>query len=217
MRICPLCVVGASAGLVLLGAAGLMSLDRAITSPAQAAAQASAAQSAAASGPFDIDAVHSSVVFRIKHLSVANFYGMFEKISGKFHIDPANLDKSMIEATVDVASIDSNNKDRDQHLLSDSFFAAKEFPTMTFKSTKFTKTGENTFDVAGELTLLGKTRPVTTKVEFTGQGPGRPPGSTVAGLEARLEFKRSDFGMSYMLAGLSDEVGLIVALEGIRK
>ncbi len=217
MRICPLCVVGASAGLVVLGAAGLMSLDGALTAPAQAAAQASATQPSASAAPFDIDAVHSSVVFRIKHMGVANFYGMFEKVSGKFHIDAANLDKSMIEATVDVSSVDSNNKDRDQHLLSDSFFAAKEFPTMTFKSTKFTKTGENTYDVTGDLTLLGKTRPVTTKVEFTGQGPGRPPNSTVAGLEARLEFKRSDFGMSYMLAGLSDEVGLIVALEGIRK
>lgn len=185
--------------------------------PAQqpAVAQAEAAK-ASADAPFAVDPVHASVVFGIKHMNVANFYGTFDKISGSFLINPADISKSSIDITIDAASVDSNNPGRDDHLKGPDFFSVKEFPTITFKSKSFAKgTGENMFSVTGDLTFRGVTKPVTATLEYTGSGPGRKPGVTLQGFESRFTFKRSDFGNNYMVGkGLSDEVNMIVAIEG---
>jgi polyisoprenoid-binding protein YceI len=180
------------------------------------AAQESAKTQAAAGGAFKVDPVHASVIFGIKHLKASNFYGRFNDISGSFLLDGS--DKSMIDVSVKTASVDTGNSKRDDHIRSQDFFSAKEFPTFSFKSTSVKKTGENTFDVAGTLTVRGQSKPITVKVEKTGEGPGMAPGVTVAGFETRFSFKRSDFGMNKYIAegALSDEVSLIVAIEGGR-
>ncbi len=178
--------------------------------------QAPAASAPAATGPFTVDGVHSSVIFRIKHLNVAWNYGRFNKMSGTFLLDGKDPAKSVIDITVDASSIDTANADRDKHLRAGDFFSVQEYPTLTFKSTAFKKTGDTTFEVTGDLTMKGKTKSITITVENTGQGPGRR-GGEVAGLETRFNIKRTDFGMDYMVGGLSDEVGLIIALEGGRK
>jgi len=165
---------------------------------------------------FGVDAVHSSVVFKVRHQGVANFYGRFNDVSGTFLIDADKPEAGHMDLTVGVESVDTHSENRDKHLRSADFFSAKEFPTITFKSTSMTKTGENAFDVSGDLTIRGTTKPVTAKVVYGGIAKGRR--GDVAGVDAMFTIKRSEFGVSYMVGpGLSDEVGLIVSLEGERK
>lgn len=165
--------------------------------------------------PFAIDSVHSSVLYCVRHMNVSNHWGRFSEISGEFAIDPENLGASVIRAEIPVESIDSNNDARDAHLKKTDFFSAAEFPTIRFESTKFTPAGENMFDVQGELTLHGVTRPVTAKVEYFGTTKGRGD-SKLSGLEATLEIKRSEFGMSGFVGPVGDDVKIIVSLEGGR-
>lgn len=169
-----------------------------------------------AAGAFEIDAVHSTVIFRIKHQNVAFNYGRFNKMSGSFHIDAADPSKSMLDITVDAASVDTANTGRDKHLTGSDFFSVKEYPTITFKSSSFTKKSEGVYTVAGKLTFHGKSKDITVEVADTGKAPGMK-GGEVAGIESTFTIKRSEFGMDYMLKGLSDDVTLTVALEGTRK
>jgi polyisoprenoid-binding protein YceI len=163
---------------------------------------------------YQVDTVHSSMVFRVKHMGAANFYGRFNAISGNFMLDddPA---KNSFQITIQTESVDTANAKRDQHLKSPDFFNAKQFPTITFKSSQSKKTGDNTFDVTGDLTLHGVTKPVTAKITKTGGGNVR--GKQIAGVEAELIFKRSDYGMNFALDSLGDDIFVIVSLEGARQ
>jgi len=195
------------------GAALVVALAQPGASPA--AAQGSAAP--AKTGVFSVDAVHTSVVFGVNWREVANFYGTFNIVTGAFEINPADMGKSSIEVSIDAASVDTRNSARNDHLKGPDFFSVKEFPAITFKSTSVTKSGEKTFDLTGDLTFRGVTKPVTAKGTFTGQAPSRS-GGTNQGFEATFNFKRSDFGNSYMVGkGLSDEISMIVSLVGERK
>jgi polyisoprenoid-binding protein YceI len=126
--------------------------------------------------------------------------------------DPA---KNSFQITIQTESVDTANAKRDQHLKSPDFFNAKQFPTITFKSSQSKKTGDNTFDVTGDLTLHGVTKPVTAKITKTGGGNVR--GKQIAGVEAELIFKRSDYGMNFALDSLGDDIFVIVSLEGARQ
>lgn len=201
----------AALGLVLAAGVGAGLL----VTPATTAAP-SAEQSASSAAPFAIDAVHSTVIFRIKHLNVAYNYGRFNDLSGSFHIDPTAPEKSVLEVTINVDSVDTANEDRDKHLRSPDFFSTAEHPKATFKSTSAKKTGENTYEFAGDLTIKGVTKQVTLSVEDTGRGPGRR-GGEVAGIETKLVIQRADFGIDYLPNGLGSDVTLIIALEGSRK
>lgn len=206
MRTCPVCVVAAAslvgiAGLAFMGGAG------------EAVAAAPAAAPAAAAEPFAVDAMHSSVIFRIKHLNVSYFYGRFNKVAGSFKLDG---DASSLDITVDADSVDSNSADRDKHIKSQDFFSVKEFPTVTFKSASAKKGAGEAIEVAGNLTFHGVTKPVTVSVTPTGQGTGRG-GATVAGFETTFTIKRSDFGMGGMTGSLGDDVTITVSLQGSRK
>lgn len=214
-----LSVVGV-AGVIVGGVALAGALAGAGNVVPQAATVLTAAATANADGAFTIDNVHSTVIWRIKHLGVSYSYGRFDKISGSFIIDPADASKNSIDVTVATDSINSANGKRDEHLKSPDFFSAKEFGTLTFKSKSFKKgaevNGEQSYDVVGELTLLGKTKEITVQVRDTGRGPGMR-GGEVSGVETTFTIKRSDFGMNYLVGkGLSDEVQITVALEGGR-
>jgi len=189
-------LMGVLAGLgvvAVAGAAGLMPSAPASTTAAVAA--------------HSIDPVHSSVLFKIKHKDTANFYGVFKEVSGTFAIDSADAAKSTLEVSVVSDSVDTRNGGRDKHVKSADFLSVKEFPAITFKSTSFKKTGDKTFDVTGDLTFRGATKPVTAKVTQTDDKG--------AGIEATFSLKRSDFGNSTMVGkGLSDEMDFIVSLEG---
>jgi polyisoprenoid-binding protein YceI len=170
---------------------------------------------ALAADAFQVDAVHSSVLFRVKHMNVSYTYGRFNDVSGHFLLDEADPSKSLFDLTVKSESIDTANTKRDNHLKGTDFFNAKQFPTITFKS-KSVKKGDSGYDVTGDLTLHGVTKPVTFRVASTGTGRGMI-GGTLAGVEASVVIKRSDFGMTFMVGPVGDEVTVTVALEGGRK
>ncbi len=165
-----------------------------------------------------IDRVHSSVVFKITHLGITDFYGRFNDISGEFSWDEANPQESSIRAEVAAASVDTNNERRDRHLRSDDFFDVEKYEKITFVSTAITPKGGNKFEVTGDLTLLDVTRPVTASVTWYGAGDKGDMGYR-GGAGAEFTIKRSDFGMTAFLDNgmLGDEVTLLIGLEGVRK
>lgn len=166
---------------------------------------------------FTVDTAHSSVIFRVKHLNTSYAYGRFNDITGSFVLDKKSPAKCALNIEVKTASVDTANAQRDTHLKGPDFFNVKQFPTATFKS-KSVKLGSapSTLDVTGDLTINGVTKPVTAKVELTGEG-ATPFKDYRAGLETTLTLKRSDFGIKFMPEGLGDEVKLVVSLEGVRK
>lgn len=162
---------------------------------------------------FKVDPVHTSAIFGVKHNGVANFYGRFNKMGGTFNIDAADPSKSVIDISIETDSVDTANTNRDKHLKNGDFFSAAEFPAMTFKSKSFSKTGEGTYNVVGDLTIRGKTKEITVPVTDTGRGKAR--NGEVAGFETKFNIKRSDFGVSFMVGpGLSDDVMILFSAEG---
>ena len=176
---------------------------------------------AAASLPaetYTIDPVHSYVGFTIRHL-VSNFSSSFTKVSGSVSYDPAAPEASKVEATIAIDSVATSNEKRDNHIKSPDFFDAAKFPTATFKSKSWKKTGENTFDVTGDLTIKDVTKEVVLKTTLVGSGPGMG-GATLTGWEAKTSLKKSEFGLAgpAMLSKvLGDDVAINISVEAGHK
>ncbi|MBI3837522.1 MAG: YceI family protein [Planctomycetia bacterium] len=165
--------------------------------------------SRAFSESYAVDPVHSTVLFRIKHMETSFSWGRFNEIVGRLNLD----DKApSLEMHVKTESLDTANAKRDQHLKSPDFFSAKQFPTISFKSKRIARLGDTKYDVDGTLSLHGFDRPVKVLLERTGTSKNQQ-GVAVAGYATTFSIKRSDFGMKYLLEGLSDDVVLIVSLE----
>ena len=166
-----------------------------------------------------IDASHSSVGFSIRHF-VSKVPGKFNQFAGAIVFDRANPAASSVEATIQIASIDTANQRRDDHLRNPDFFDVTKFPTMTFKSTAWKKTGENTHDVTGQLTLKGVTKEVTLKVTALGFGPGMG-GAQLSGWEATTTIDKKQFNMpdpAMLDAALGDDVTITINIEaGMKK
>ena len=169
---------------------------------------------------YSIDPVHSSAGFSVRHM-LSKFTSSFTKTTGTITVDRANLENSSVDAAVEVASVSTANPDRDKHLQTPDFFDAAKFPAMTFKSKAWKKTGENTFDVTGDLTIKGVTKEVVLKVTSLGFGPGMRPGSQLSGWEATTVIKKSDFGVNgpaMMGKVLGDDVTVDLSIEaGLKK
>lgn len=164
-----------------------------------------------ASGSYQIDPVHSSIVFGVKHLGVAWFYGTFNEVKGSFTLDEKEPGKSTVEIEIPVASIDSRSEKRDGHLKSADFFSAAEFPTIRFKSTKVAKAKDG-YQVDGDLTMHGVTKPISFVATLVGTSQEK---GTRTGFGVDTTIRRSEFGMSFMLPdGLGDEVRLLFGIEG---
>jgi hypothetical protein len=171
---------------------------------------------AAKTGPMvcTIDDTHSLALFRVHHMGAGQFWGRFNDVSGNFAFEAGKAEGMKFDITIKTESVDTGIDALNKHLRSPDFFGAKDFPAMTFKSTAAKKTGETTYDVSGDLTIHGVTKPVVAKLEFTGMadmGKGMN-----AGFEATFAVKRSDFGMNYGIkqGALGDDVKVVVALEG---
>lgn len=166
-----------------------------------------------AADSYQVDPVHSSMVFRIKHVSATNFYGRFNNITGSFTLDD-DASKCSFQIQIKTDSVDTGQKKRDDHLKSPDFFNAAQFPTMSFKSTGVKMSGADGYDVTGDLTLHGETKSVTAKVTKTGSGKNF--GKPVVGVEATMTIKRTDFGVGKTFGPdvLGDEVQITVGLEG---
>lgn len=181
--------------------------------PAEVAPAAAAAPTLLAA-PMAVDQMHSSLMFQIKHADVANFYGAFKKVSGTVHIDDANLKESSVTIEVDADSVDSRDEGRDRHLKSQDFLDVKQFPTISFKSKSVAK-NDAVYEIAGDVTLHGVTKPVTIQARLTGAGQVSERMGYRAGFETNFSINRSDFGMKYGIEHktLGDEVRLLVSLE----
>lgn len=164
----------------------------------------------------DYQGAHTSVQFKIKHLGYSWLTGRFNDFGGDFSYDPANLEDSKINMTVDVGSIDSNHAERDKHLRSADFLNAEEHPTATFVSTDIVDQGDGEFDVIGDLTLNGVTKQVRIDAEFVGAGQD-PWGGYRAGFSGETTFALKDFGIDYDLGAASTHVTMEINIEGIRK
>ena len=174
-----------------------------------------AAAPARAADTFKVDPVHSSLLFRIKHLNVGYIYGRFNAYSGTFAFDrdPAQCNLTF---EVNIDSIDTANAARDKHLKGPDFFSVKELPTASFKSKSVKPLDEKIYEVSGDLTLHGVTQPVTVRLERVGTARGMR-GEVRSGIETTFVIKRSDFGMKKFLELLSDEVRITVAVEGVQQ
>ena len=178
----------------------------------------------ATANDYVIDPAHTSIHFRVAHFSFSQVQGRFNEISGGFSFDPANPEASTVHVVVDVGSIDTNHKARDDHMRDPTYFNVARFPTAVFRSTRIAVTGPRTGRVTGDLTILGITVPVSLDVVFNGIAPhplgksfARYRGITVAGFSARTTISRSSFGMTHGQGEKGDTAELTIEVEGWRK
>lgn len=165
---------------------------------------------------YQVDGIHTSAIFKVKHLGVSYFYGRFNEVSGSFTVDAPNTAKSSFDIQIKTESVDTHDEGRDRHLRSPDFFNAKQYPTLSFKSTGVKVVGSNSYEVSGNLTIHGVTKPLTVKMEHTGSGPGMK-GEQRWGFETQFVIKRSEFDMNFMLDKLGDEITVIFSVEGIKQ
>lgn len=170
--------------------------------------------SSANAATFDVDNAHTSVIFSVQHFGAAWVFGRFDKSSGSFDWDK-DPTKVKVSLSIDASSVNTNNTKRDDHLKGADFFDAAQFSAITFTSKSCKAAGEG-LECTGTLSLHGVSKDITIPVKFTGEGDD-PWGGHRAGVISNFSVKRSDFGMKTMLEGVSDEVKLIVALEGVQK
>lgn len=162
---------------------------------------------------FDVDPVHSFVMFKVLHYNVGYVWGRFNEFEGEFHTAEFS---PLLTATVQTGSIDTNHEQRDAHLRSADFFDVENHPTMTFRSRTIDLEPDNSLEVVGDLTLLGETRPVTFTGALVGEGED-PNGQYRMGFEVSAVVNRTDFGMDFMVGPIGEEIEIILAVEGIRR
>jgi polyisoprenoid-binding protein YceI len=176
-----------------------------------------ASAQAADTPKFTYDPAHTQVMFSVSHLGFSFSHGRFTKFMGGFSFDENQPEQSAADMTIETGSLVMDSAEWEQHLKGADFFNTEKFPTMTFKTTKVEKTGDKTAKVTGDFTLLGVTKPITLDVTFNNAGIHPYSKSYVAGFSATGTIKRSDFGMSYGLPGVGDDVSLNIQVEGTRQ
>ena len=171
---------------------------------------------------YTIDASHATAQFSVRHLMVSNVKGTFGKFTGTAVWDPSNLAAAKLEASIDVASVNTNQAKRDEHLRSADFFDVAKFPTMTFKSTRFHKSGSQ-LKMTGQLTIHGVTKEVTFDIDGPTDEIKDQRGTFRRGASATAAINRKDFGLNYnaaLEAGgvvVGDEVKILLEAELVRK
>jgi polyisoprenoid-binding protein YceI len=185
------------------GAAALILALGSLASPARAADN------------FTVDDAHTSVSFQIQHLGLSWVHGRFNDVAGAFTIDKGDPSKASFSLTIKTKSIDTNNKKRDEHLSSPDFFNVSQYPTIKFES-KSVKAVDGGYEVKGDLTLHGETKPVTFTLKG-GKEAEFPKGTMRTGFTTELTLKRSDYGMDKMLNAVGDEVKIAISFEGTKK
>jgi polyisoprenoid-binding protein YceI len=192
-----------------------MMKSAALTFVTLSAALAAVSPVALAADTYTADPVHSSAVFRVKHLNTSHAWGRFDALAGSFTIDPSEPAKTKLAFTVKAASVDTNSKERDNHLKSPDFFNAVQYPDITFVSKSVAKSARG-YEVGGILTFHGVARPLAFVLVPTGTGKDMR-GNAIAGVDASFTLKQSDFGITKMAAAIGDDVSVFVSIEGIKK
>jgi polyisoprenoid-binding protein YceI len=160
---------------------------------------------------YNIDPVHTWVGFSVAHF-FTKVPGYFGKVKGTIVVDRDHLENSTVEAVIQVASITTNTKMRDDDLRSTNFFAADQFPSMTFKSESWKSTVDNTYAVTGVLTMKNVAKEVVLKVKSLGFGPGMK-GAAISGWEASLTLDRRDFDITADQGAIGNNVDVLINVE----
>jgi polyisoprenoid-binding protein YceI len=163
----------------------------------------------ATAGTYTLDPEHASVIARVSHLRYSYSIFRFDRLGATLTWDPASVEKSALTAKVETASITSNVKGFAEQLVGDEFLKVRSFPEATFASTSFRQTSPSRGKIDGELTLMGKTRPVTFDVELVGAGKGFT-GQPRIGINARTSINPVDFGLPALLG---DAIGIVIDSE----
>ena len=164
---------------------------------------------------YKIDPIHTWVGFSVAHF-FTKVPGYFSQVKGTIVVDRDHLENSTVEAVIQVASITTNTKMRDDDLRSTNFFAAAQYPAMTFKSESWKATGENTYAVTGILTMKNVTKEVVLKVTSLGFGPGMQ-GASISGWEAALTLDRRDFDITADQGAIGNNVDVLINVEADRQ
>lgn len=172
---------------------------------------------------YTVDQAHTNINFKVKHL-LSKVTGRFTDFTGTFKFDPNMKETGDFKANIKTASINTDNADRDKHLRSPDFFNVEKFPEITFTGTKIKKTAKNKFDVMGEMTIIGQTKPVTLKMEYLGETKD-PWGNTKIGLAGTTKVNRKDFGLTWnkaletggVLVGDDVEIELLIEAAPVEK
>lgn len=173
---------------------------------------------------YKFDPNHTEVIFSYRHLGMSRAYGQFNKLDGEVKMNRDKPEKSTVDVTIDATSLDTGIEVFDGHLKDKDFFDVAQHPAITFKSNKVEKTGSKTYDIMGNLTIKGKTRPVTLKMTLLADQPHpfgafnpKYKGVHVAAFSAKTTIKRSEFGMDKFAPATSDEVDIIIETEMFRQ
>lgn len=180
-------------------------------------------------GVYVMDPHHASVVWRVDHFGLSSYVGSFHKVEATLNYDPKDPANSKLVATVDMSSVKvdiatkTDKKDKydsnafAKELVGAKWFHSSKFPKATFVSTKIESTGDKTADVSGNLTFMGKTRPLTLKVTFNGAYAQQPISKMPElGFSATATVKRSDWGVKEYLGGIGDDVDLTINAEFVQ-
>lgn len=172
-------------------------------------------------GTYSLDAAHSRIGFVARHAMVTKVRGQFDEFEGTAQLDFEHPERSSAELTISVASVDTHNKQRDEHLRTNDFFDAPTYPTITFRSTAVERVDEQNYRLTGDLSIKGTTKPVTVDFEYTGTARD-PFGNTRVGFEGRTTVNRRDWGIEWnapLEAGgvlVSEKVTLEFELSAIK-
>ena len=172
-------------------------------------------------GTYTLDPAHTRIGFVARHAMVTKVRGSFDEFAGTAVLDGANPANSRVEVTIEAASIDTRNAQRDEHLRSNDFLAMQEYPKITFASTGVRQAGESTFEVTGDLTIKGVTNEITIPFEFEGSATD-PFGNQRVGFEGSVTINRRDYGVTWnaALEGggvlVSDKVTLEFEISAIK-
>ncbi|PHM30130.1 YceI family protein [Xenorhabdus innexi] len=186
-------LIGLTTGVLLMGASSAMASNYKIDTAGQ----------------------HAFIEFRIQHLGMSWVYGNFKKFDGNFTFDNQNPAADKVSVIIKTDSVDTNHAERDKHLRSADFLNSAKYPEAKFTSTKVEKEGEH-YNILGELTLNGVTKPVTLQAKLMGEGKD-PWGGYRAGFEANGKIKLKDFNIKTDLGPKSQEVELIISVEGVKE
>ena len=172
-------------------------------------------------GTYTLDPAHTRIGFVARHAMVTKVRGSFDEFAGTAVLDGANPANSRVEVTIEAASIDTRNAQRDEHLRGNDFLAMQEYPKITFASTSVRQAGETTFEVTGDLTIKGVTQSITIPFEFEGTAKD-PFGNQRVGFEGAVTINRKDYGVTWnaALEGggvlVSDKVTLEFEISAIK-
>ena len=169
------------------------------------------------SGGYTMDPTHTSVVFKVDHLGFSTYLGRFDTSSGTLTFDENDPTKSVVNVTIDAASVNTNSDALEEKLRGADMFKADVHPEISFVSTSIEKTSDNTGQVTGDLTIAGMTKPVTLEVTFNNGAPHPfPPNKFILGFSATAALKRSEWELNSWLPAVGDDVALEIEAEFVR-